>query len=109
MTAEGRDQGNLRFANPSELAPPPGYTHVVEASGGRTVYLSGQVALDVSGEMVGIGDLRAQTRQVFENLKVALGALGAGFGDVVKPDLLRGGPLLGRRSPALGARRVRGY
>ena len=84
MTAEGRDQGNLRFANPSELAPPPVYTHVVEASGGRTVYLSGQVALDVSGEEVGIGDLRAQTRQVFENLKVAFGALGAGFGDVVK-------------------------
>ena len=84
MTAEGRDQGNLRFVNPSELAPPPGYTHVVEASGGRTVYLSGQVALDVSGEEVGIGDLRAQTRQVFENLKVAFGALGAGFGDVVK-------------------------
>ena len=84
MTAEVRDQGNLRFVNPSELAPPPGYTHVVEASGGRTVYLSGQVALDVSGEVMGIGDLRAQTRQVFENLEVALGAVGAGFKDVVK-------------------------
>jgi enamine deaminase RidA (YjgF/YER057c/UK114 family) len=84
MTAEGRDQGNLRFVNPSELAPPPGYTHVVEASGGRTVYLSGQVALDASSEVMGIGDLRAQTRQVFENLEVALGAVGAGFKDVVK-------------------------
>jgi enamine deaminase RidA (YjgF/YER057c/UK114 family) len=84
MTAEVRDQGNLRFVNPSELAPPPGYTHVVEASGGRTVYLSGQVALDASGEVMGIGDLRAQTRQVFENLEVALGAVGAGFKDVVK-------------------------
>jgi enamine deaminase RidA (YjgF/YER057c/UK114 family) len=84
MTAEVSDQGNLRFVNPSELASPPGYTHVVEASGGRTVYLSGQVALDASGEVMGIGDLRAQTRQVFENLEVALGAVGAGFKDVVK-------------------------
>jgi enamine deaminase RidA (YjgF/YER057c/UK114 family) len=33
---------------------------------------------------MGIGDLRAQTRQVFENLEVALGAVGAGFKDVVK-------------------------
>ena len=40
--------------------------------------------MDASGEVVVIGDLRAQTRQVFENLKVALGAVGAGFGDVVK-------------------------
>ena len=84
MTAEGRDQGNLRFVNPSELAPPPGYTHVVEASGGRTVYLSGQVALDASGGGGGIGGLQAQKRQGFENLKVALRAVGAGFGDVVK-------------------------
>lgn len=84
MRAGGRDRGNLRFVNPPELAPPPGYTQVVEATGGRTVYVAGQVALDASGEVVGRGHLEAQARQVFENLKVALGAVGAGFGDVVK-------------------------
>lgn len=78
------DEGNARFVNPPELTSPPGYTQVVEATGGRTVYVAGQVALDVSGKVVGLGDMEAQTRQVFENLKAALGAVGASFSDVVK-------------------------
>jgi len=49
------DDTNLRFSNPPELAPAPGYTQVVEATGGRTIYVSGQVALDSSGEIVGEG------------------------------------------------------
>jgi len=73
-----------RFVNPSGVAASPAYTHAVEASGGRTIFISGQVALDEKGEIVGRGDLRAQTKQVFENLKRALVALGAGFEDVVK-------------------------
>jgi reactive intermediate/imine deaminase len=78
------DDTSARFLNPPELAPTPGYTHVVEVSGGRTIYVSGQVALDQTGELVGEGDLEAQARQVFENLKAALASAGAGFGDVVK-------------------------
>jgi reactive intermediate/imine deaminase len=78
------DDANVRFLNPPELAPAPGYTHVVEATGDRTIYVSGQIALDRSGEVVGEGDLEAQVRQVFENLKAALASTGAGFGDVVK-------------------------
>jgi enamine deaminase RidA (YjgF/YER057c/UK114 family) len=77
-------EANLRFSNPPELATPPGYTHVVEATGGRTIYVAGQVARNRSGDVVGTGDMAAQTRQVFENLKVALESVGAGFGDVVK-------------------------
>jgi enamine deaminase RidA (YjgF/YER057c/UK114 family) len=75
---------NVRFLNPPALAAPPGYTHVVEATGGKTIYVSGQVALDRSGDVVGPGDLETQTRRVFENLKASLEAVGAGFGDVVK-------------------------
>lgn len=75
---------STRFINPSTLSAPPGYTHVVEAGRGRTLYISGQVALDKSGKLVGEGDSRAQTKQVFENLKAALEAAGAGFKDVVK-------------------------
>jgi reactive intermediate/imine deaminase len=78
------DDTNVRFLNPPELAPAPGYTQVVEVTGGRTIYVSGQIAMDRSGEVVGEGDLKAQTRQVFENLKAALAAAEAGFGDVVK-------------------------
>jgi enamine deaminase RidA (YjgF/YER057c/UK114 family) len=73
-----------RYINPPTLAHPTGYTHIVEATGGRTIYISGQVALDPSGNIVGQGDMRAQAQQVFENLHSALQAVGAGFRDVVK-------------------------
>ena len=74
----------LRFVNPPTLAAPPGYTHVVVAAGGRTIYVSGQVALDASGQVVGRGDVAAQARQVLENLRLALNAVGAELSNVVK-------------------------
>ncbi len=73
-----------RYINPPTLARPMGYTHVVEASGARTFYISGQVAMDDSGNIVGEGDMGAQARQVFENLHTALRSVGASFKDVVK-------------------------
>lgn len=75
---------NTRFINPSTLPTPPGYTQVVEITHGRTVFISGQIALDQSGNVVGPNDFRAQAQQVFANLKAALGAVGAGFTHVVK-------------------------
>ncbi len=74
----------LRFLNPTTMAPPAGYSHVAEVSGGRLVFLSGQVATDREGKLVGPGDLAAQTRQVFENLKAGLEAVGTDFAHVVK-------------------------
>lgn len=79
---EGKSK--VRFINPKTLSKPPGYTHVVEVTGGRTVYIAGQIALDSSDSVVGRGDFRAQSVQVFENLKAALEAVGASFDDVVK-------------------------
>jgi len=74
-----------RFINPPTLSTPRGYTQVVDVpAGSRLVYLSGQVALDSTGKLVGAGDFRAQAVQVFENLRRALAAAGAWFGDVVK-------------------------
>jgi len=70
--------------NPTGVAASPAYTHAVEVSGGKTIFISGQVPLDEKGELVGRGDLREQTRKVFENLKRALAAAGARFEDVVK-------------------------
>jgi enamine deaminase RidA (YjgF/YER057c/UK114 family) len=85
LLAQDRKGGVVReHKNPPGLSAPRGYTHVVAVSGGRTVYVAGQVALDVKGEVVGKGDLRAQARQVFENLRIALAAAGASFKDVVK-------------------------
>jgi len=63
---------------------PTGYTHVVEVTEGRPIYIAGQIALDPMGALVGPGDIRAQTRQVFQNLQAALQAVGVGFEQVVK-------------------------
>jgi enamine deaminase RidA (YjgF/YER057c/UK114 family) len=72
------------FINPEAMHRPAGYTHVVEVTAGRPVYIAGQVALDPSGAIVGSGDIRTQTRQVFDNLQTGLQAVGAGFEQVVK-------------------------
>jgi enamine deaminase RidA (YjgF/YER057c/UK114 family) len=72
------------FINPPGLNKPPGYTHTVTARGGKQVFIAGQTAWNAQGELVGRGDLRAQTVQAFENLKIALAAAGATFSDVVK-------------------------
>jgi enamine deaminase RidA (YjgF/YER057c/UK114 family) len=66
------------------MHPPTGYTHIVVVQPGRIAYISGQVALNPAGELVGEGDIVAQTRQVFENIAAALKSLGADFGSVVK-------------------------
>lgn len=73
-----------QYVNPAGLSTPRGYTHVVTVSGGKTIYVAGQVALNEKGEIVGQGNLRAQATQVYENLKTALAAVGATPADVVK-------------------------
>jgi len=73
-----------KFINPPTLATPRGYTHVVTAAGGNMVFIAGQVAWDVKGEIVGKGDLRAQATQAYTNLKAALAAAGATTADVAK-------------------------
>jgi enamine deaminase RidA (YjgF/YER057c/UK114 family) len=76
--------GMLRhIAAPDGVAAGRGYSQVV-AGRGRLVVVSGQVAQDEHGELVGPGDADAQARQVFENLRRCLAEAGAGFGDVVK-------------------------
>src|SRR4051794_29958778 len=76
-----------QFINPPGLCPTNGWTHVVAATGGKTIHVSGQVAADEKGQVVGKGDLKAQTEKTFANLEVALRAAGATFADVVKMNL----------------------
>jgi|SRR5437016_9293579 len=75
---------DVQYLNPPTLSTPTGYTHIVEVTRGKTIYISGQVSLDKSGNVVGKGDFAAQATQVFENLKAALAAAGASFDNVVK-------------------------
>jgi len=78
-------QSAPRFINPPGLSAPHGYTHEVDVPAGmRLVVISGQVALDSAGRIVGAGNMTAQATQVFENLRVALAAVGATFNDVIK-------------------------
>jgi 2-iminobutanoate/2-iminopropanoate deaminase len=60
------------------------YSHVVVVEGRRTIFIAGQLARDRQGNVVGAGDMRAQIRQVGENLKAALAAAGATLNDLVK-------------------------
>ena len=74
----------LRHINPPALSTPTGYTHVVVPQRGRIAFIAGQVAADKSGTIVGKGDFKAQTKQVFENLKAAVEAAGGTMADVAK-------------------------
>ncbi|HEY1540942.1 MAG TPA: RidA family protein [Xanthobacteraceae bacterium] len=77
---------NTRFLNPKTLAEQHGYSYVVETTGpGRTVYIAGQLGLDLDNKLVGApGDFRAQANRAIENLEAALASVGASLADVVK-------------------------
>ena len=76
---------NVRFINPKTLAPQSGYSYVVDTGPGRTVYIAGQLGLDMENKLVGApGDFRAQCTKAIENLKAALASVGAELSDVVK-------------------------
>ena len=74
-----------RTPNPPGLPPPTGlYSYAVRVSAGDLLFVSGQTAWDEHGNLVGEGDVAAQTRQVFHNLGKVLEASGAGFENVVE-------------------------
>jgi reactive intermediate/imine deaminase len=66
----------------SSVSTPPGYSHAVQAAG--LIFISGQVAFDAHGSVVGVGDIGEQARQAFCNLGAVLEAAGSSFADVVK-------------------------
>ena len=74
----------IERTNALGLSQPPGYSHVVLASGSRLITTAGAVPLDAEGNLVGSGDLLVQVRQTLENLVLALEAVGARGQDVIK-------------------------
>ena len=74
----------FRLFNPEGLPITLGYSHVAEITKGKIIYISGQVARDASGELVGEEDFRAQVEQVFQNVKTAVEAAGGTFASIVK-------------------------
>ena len=69
-------------SNPSALASPAGYSHVVKD--GKTVYVAGQVARNSEGKTVGVGDFSAQAEQVFKNVQGALESVGSDMNCIMK-------------------------
>lgn len=67
-----------------EAKPVANYKMGTRLEGGRLLYISGQVAWDTSGNIVGKGDVRAQARQTFANLRGVLQAAGADFDNLMK-------------------------
>lgn len=93
----------LEHINPDAVSKPTNYTHVVQATGSRLVFISGQVALDKDGNVVGAGDLGKQAEQVFENLTACLASVGATFANVTKMTTFIVGYNASRDRPVLGA------
>jgi enamine deaminase RidA (YjgF/YER057c/UK114 family) len=75
---------SIERSNPAGLSKPTGYSHVTVVQAGRQVHISGQVALDANGTVVGKGDIGAQAEQVFKNLETALASVGLDFTHVFK-------------------------
>jgi len=74
-----------KYINPDTLLKPRGYTHIVTiAAPAKMIFISGQVAVDKEGKLVGPGDLKTQIRQAASNLKAALAAAGATPADIIK-------------------------
>jgi enamine deaminase RidA (YjgF/YER057c/UK114 family) len=60
------------------------YSHAVVVEGRKTIFISGQLARDPKGDVVAPGDMRAQMKQVGENIKAAVEAAGGTLNDIVK-------------------------
>ena len=67
-----------------QVKPVANYKLATRMEGGRLLYISGQVAWDANGTLVGKGDIRAQARQVFQNLRNVLQAAGGDLSDLLK-------------------------
>ena len=86
----------MRYINPDSLNMNPAYTNVVVVEGNvKTVHIGGQDAVNASGEIVGKGDIVAQTEQVLANVRAALEAGGARAEHIIKWNLyvVEGQPL----------------
>lgn len=74
----------ISVLNPARLAQPNGFSQVAIDNRNGTVFISGQVAYDAQGSIVGVNDLAAQTRQVLQNLQTALAEAGSDFRHTLK-------------------------
>jgi enamine deaminase RidA (YjgF/YER057c/UK114 family) len=84
--ANAQSNQTVQFLNPTTIHKPNGYSHsaVVELGNSKMVILSGQVALDKDGNLVGKDNIAKQTEQVFANIKNAITEIGGNMNQLVK-------------------------
>jgi reactive intermediate/imine deaminase len=73
-----------RVLQPTNVPVKGNYSPGWEVSGGKVIFVSGQIPWDSEGNTVAIGDIEGQTRQVYKNIGAVLEEAGATFDDVVK-------------------------
>jgi len=98
--------GNLKvkYSSPDGLVKSKAYSQVVTVSGnGKMIYIGGQNAINAEGQLVGKDDLELQTKQVLENIKIALASENATFNDVIKLNIY----LVDGCDPAVGFKAFR--
>jgi enamine deaminase RidA (YjgF/YER057c/UK114 family) len=80
--------GRVELLSPDGLVRSSAFSHVAVVSGAvRTIFIGGQDAVTADGEIVGKGDLAAQTTQILTNIETALAAVGAGLEHIIKWNL----------------------
>jgi len=82
LLAAAANSQEIQRINPDGMTQPTAYSHVVRYD--NLLFLAGQVATDTDGNVIGEGDMKAQVRQVLENMKTVLASQGADFSNIVK-------------------------
>jgi 2-iminobutanoate/2-iminopropanoate deaminase len=86
LTFAQADTALVKFINPASVSTPKGYSHaaIVDLGTAKMVIISGQVALDNKGNLVGKDDFGKQVDQIFQNIKSIVEAAGGKMDNVVK-------------------------
>ena len=86
FTCTAFSQSNVQLFNPPSLSTPKGYSHaaIVDLGTCKMVIMSGQVAFDQQGNLIGKDDMEKQTEQVFQNIKAIVTESGGTMDNIVK-------------------------
>jgi 2-iminobutanoate/2-iminopropanoate deaminase len=81
-----RATSNIQFTNPSSVATPKGFSHaaIIDLGNCKMIIMSGQVAFDKQGNLIGKDNVEKQTEQVFLNIKSIVEELGGSMNNIVK-------------------------